>query len=100
MTMFNQDFSMFAGESRTVSFDVLDANDAMMDLTGATLTWRVSKLGVIIIERVADVTGVGKAQVRIEVADNIQQGTYVHELELAKAADKETVCHGSITVLA
>lgn len=102
MTMYNQDFSMFAGQSRTIEFNVLDAAGVAMNLTGATLTWKVTKAGAPFLERVADVTNVtgGECKVRIEVADAIAKGTYEHQLILAKGADKETIAYGTITVIA
>lgn len=106
-----QDFELVSGNDKTLNFTVLDQTDAIVDLTGATIAWSLSKTAkskTRIIEYVSPTNVVitdataGKFSVSILDSDTeaLKGGFYYHEARVTSAAGlKTTVAIGKVEVL-
>lgn len=104
-----QDFSMFTGDSKTLVIEVLDEDDAVVDITGWTFKWRLSRSvrsaalvsktsasGITITNSPA-----GLLEVEIDPADTdaLRAGLYYHEVEgIDQDSEISTVIAGAATL--
>ncbi len=114
MTVFRlvpQDFQMVSGNDKTLNFTVLDENDLVVDLTGATIVWALadsekSKSRIITYTSPVNVTITtpleGKFSVSIQSADTepLKPKDYYHEARVTSSGgDVTTVAIGTVEVL-
>jgi hypothetical protein len=109
MAMFDQDFEMFQGDTKQLVVSVVDGDGLAVDLSGATITWKLfkSKSG-----NVADVTKTigngltvtnataGEFTVDLAEADTVNLiGTYFHEAKVQDIRGYKTVVMvGKVTI--
>ncbi len=101
----NQDFTMFQGDVATIEFTVKDEAGVVINITGADITWALSrKLKVPFLVTKSVGSGVtivngpaGRADVALVLADtNALEGDFEHEL----VVNGQTVSSGVITIKA
>ncbi len=99
----NQDFTMFQGDVATVEFTVRDAAGAVVNITGAAITWAFAKklkVPLLVTKSVGSgVTIVDAPNGRVDVAlvlgdTNTLDGAFEHEL----VVNGQTVSSGVMTV--
>jgi hypothetical protein len=102
-----QNFTMYAEQDKTVSFDVLDENGLPIEAdTIAGARWRVTPepdRDLVVLEKLLG-SGITKADGIITVViadtDTLPAGTYYHELAIkTTAGDRFPVSRGLVTVL-
>lgn len=96
---------LYQGETKRLSFIIEDLEGAPQDLTGATVTWRLSKSFALttVLEKSASIISAVGGEVRVELlsADTqLPPGGYVHELRVALGDTTITVFQGQLLVLA
>lgn len=104
MTVRAQDFTMFEEETRTLDVSAYDEDDALIDFSGATITWRVKDGNTTILTKTVGsgitVTGTGTFSIALDSADTLGlSGDYQHEC-VAVLADttRDTLFTGTLTV--
>lgn len=114
MTVTDQDFSMYAGDSRTLTIAVVDGDGAAVNLTGASIEWglwsdadattllisKSTSSGITILTQSGDT--LGKFRVTLAPADTSGlQGDYRHEAEVTDGAGNiSTTTTGKATISA
>lgn len=109
MTQTAQNFTMWAGDTKTLSISVQNSAGNAQDITGATFNWALkiatgnrrtlltksSSDGITITNATA-----GTLTVAIVTADTRSlKGTYTHELEMTDSAGNiSTVLTGTVTI--
>lgn len=112
MTVTDQDFTMYAGDSRTLTIAVVDGDGAAVDLTGATIEWglwsetdpatllisKSTSSGIAILTQSGDT--LGKCRVTLSPANtSALQGDYRHEAEVTDGAGNiSTTTTGKATI--
>lgn len=106
-----QDFELVSGNDKNLNFTLLDQDDAVVDITGATIAWSLSrsnknKTPLVDLLSPADITITnatgGKFQVKIKDTDTegFKGGEYYHEARITSAAGlKTTVAIGTVSLL-
>ena len=106
-----QDFELVSGNDKNLNFSVLDQDDVVVDLTGATIAWSMSRTNkskseLITLLSPADITITdpvnGKFTVTIKDTDSeaLQGGDYYHEARVTSTAGlKTTVAYGTVELL-
>lgn len=116
MTAPNQDFEMWAGDSKKLLITVYEPDGSTMDLTGATVVWALqgqddeaplvtkstTEVGEIIMTGAAN----GIVEVRLVPADTETLGgssfhevkRYFHELEITASGTVSTVTAGTVQI--
>lgn len=103
----SNDFTMFAGDSRTIKVTVRNEQGDVVNITGATLKWqaartladaavisKASDAGIVLTEPAA-----GVFTVTLNAADtDALEGLYYHEAEMVLAGNPSTVLTGSMVV--
>ena len=98
---------MFAGDSKVLVVTVRDGAGAVVNITGATLTWeaaRSTEETTVISKESGDGISItnptgGVFEVTLDEADTDDlQGLYYHEAELTQAGDTFTVLTGSLVI--
>lgn len=110
------DFSIHRGDDRTITFTVVDDVDAVVDITGASLAWVLSKqdpnfttpepLGAALVTKsvgsgVTIVDGPsGTGEVALLSADTLARlpGDYYQELQIQLSGKTTTIMFGIIEV--
>ncbi len=105
-----QDFELVSGNDKNLNFTVLNQDDNVVDLTGATIAWSMSRSATNktpLINYVSptnititDATN-GLFSVDIQRADTeaLKGGEYYHECRVQSAAgNKITVAYGVVTL--
>lgn len=110
MTATNQDFTIFRGDTKTLTYTIKDANDAIVDLTGGTAKWEAARSVNSATKDIQKSTSSGIAimaptsgilVVTIDPADTASLGVggYYHELEFTDASGRvSTVATGRMTL--
>ena len=109
MTSINQDFTMYAGDSKTLTVTVTDGAGAAKNITSATITWKMLeeqggtvKLTKTVGSGIALTTpSSGIFTVTIAAADTsaFLAGQYYHEAEVTDSGSLvSTVLTGTITL--
>lgn len=91
-----QDFQLVAGDDKLLQVTVLDENDAVVDLSGATISWAMSKRADSKVPLVSKATGSGVVAaapttgvfvVTVLAADTVglASGKYHHEAQVVSA---------------
>lgn len=108
-----QDFSMHSGDNRDLQVTIKDAAGAVVNITGAALTWALSKgngsdgpRGTALVTKtvgsgITIVDGAnGRADIVLVPADTeALAGDYYHELQLVAGGSSSTVLYGTVTIL-
>ena len=100
---------MFSGDSKTLQVTVRDENAAVVDLSGATIQWKLAKTAGSDNPQVSKSTtsGItvtdaanGVFQVSVDATDTADlSGTYYHEAEVIDASsNKTTVMAGYVDI--
>jgi hypothetical protein len=107
--LIDQDFDMFAGESKTIQVTVTDTTGGFKDITSATINWALQKITTIIVEKttpteivIVDGPG-GLFNVTLLPADTegLGPGLYQHQAEVTDSTGvTEVVFSGTITLYA
>lgn len=110
MTATNQNFSMYTGDSKTIQVNVTDANNNVIDLTGATVKWVLQQFPTSTTYQIEkDVVNGGIAlinasggifQINLSANDTktLQQGTYFHQAKVIDIlGNASTVFTGNVT---
>lgn len=104
------DFTMFSGEHRVLEIAIVDADGDAVDLTGATVEWRLARSarGTPVISKTTvdsggvEITGAeaGLAEVTLVGADTeALEGDYYHEARVVDSGDRPaTVLYGTATI--
>ena len=106
------DFSMFAGDSKAITVTVKDSLGAIVDLTGASITWEMSQYAQGTFSRTALLTktlaggGItcpapttGVFNVILDAVDTASLvGYFYQEAEVTVSGDKYTVLAGHISI--
>ena len=108
-----QDFSMHSGDDRVLEVSITDSANAALNITGATVTWALSRAvadkvepkGAAIVTKTVG-SGItltnpsgGVLQVAIAETDTDDlAGTYYHEMQLVLSGDTSTVMYGTVTI--
>ncbi len=100
MSYTNSKVSFFAGETVSLGFTITDSDGAAINLTGATLTFYLARLGtqdtVLTKTTGSGITVVSAADGTCTVAltssntDNLE-GLYIYQLRLVDSSNAETV---------
>lgn len=100
-------FSMYAGDTKVLAFDVKDPDGAVVDLAGFAITWVLTRsVGRRVLVRktlgagilVTDETG-GLFEVTLDSADTEDLvGVFYYEAEIALLTEVGTVASGHITI--
>jgi hypothetical protein len=109
MTTINQDFSMYAGDSKNIVITVTDDNGSPMNLLNATVKWalkkRVKSTENMIYKTTTDGITITDAQnglIKISllpINTSSLSGMYYHECEVTdQSGNVSTVTTGYITV--
>jgi hypothetical protein len=111
MTETNQNFDIYQGDSKQVTFTVRDENGAALALAGYTATWVLYKdrdkaATAVLSKTIGDGLAVptpsnGKVILTLAPAatETLATGKYSHELEVVSGAgDVSTVTTGDVTV--
>jgi len=115
MTSEDQNFELYAGESKVLTVTVKDAAGALIDLTGSTIEWIVKRAeddaAGLITKTTVPITGgitlsnqttnKGEFTITLLPADTLSLGgaSYYHEAEVTDAATNvSTVTRGVVTV--
>ena len=91
MTKQNQDFLMWSGDDKVITVTVYDNDDDVVDVTGATITWRLSQnieSEALITKTVGDGIAISGHTfiLTLEPADTTSlSGRYYHEAEITDA---------------
>lgn len=102
-----QNLSFFAGDPKRINVTVRDENSALLDLTGATLSWKVQPAGrtatlltkamPIEADQVANKGRCGATLIPLDTSG--LGGSYYHELLLTPAAGTaDTIMYGNLTI--
>ena len=106
-----QDFELFSGNDKVLRVTVRDENGGIVDLTGATIRWILSrKQGSTPLIDYTSPTNItlasdpatGKFDIEISDTDSepLRKGTFYHECLVTSAAGlKTTVMYGFVEVL-
>lgn len=99
-----RDISIYQGESKTISFTIRDKAGAAQDITGMTITWRLSKAyaPTLMLEKPGVIQDgpAGTVDVSVTAEDMADLlGEYVHELRVVLDANVTTVFQGDVKVL-
>jgi hypothetical protein len=109
MTAMDQDFAMQSGDSKVLSFTVLDENDVAVDITGNTIKWRLAKSSrsSVLLAKATGGSGIsitdavnGVFQVTLDPTDTDNfAGQYYHEAELTDLfSNISTISTGTATI--
>lgn len=113
MARINQDFDLFAGEDRVISFKIEDQNGYEIDLDGASAIWVLARSSgnfIKVAEKTTTNGGIyiedNKFNVVLNNSDtNLLQGEYNYELRMTDSENKQSVVavgtvqiHKSITL--
>jgi len=106
----NQPFSLFAGDDREITITVKDADEALVDLTGAAIVWRLLLSGrqITIVEKSVghgiaisnQTTHQGQCVVSLQSADTlyVDPAVLYHEADVTLGGLKSTVVFGKVTL--
>lgn len=106
-----QDFELVSGNDKTLNFSLLDQDDEIVDITGATIIWSLaktakSKTRIITYTSPTNVTiddaAGGLFSVDIQAADTepLQAGEYYHEARITSSGGKKfTAAYGTVELL-
>ena len=103
----NQDFRIHAGDSKLISVTVRDEDDALQDLTGATIAWQMAKTprGPAEISKSTGGSGItlggtGIFNVSLDPSDTVGfSGLYYHEAQVTDVTSNvTTVTTGTVYV--
>jgi uncharacterized membrane protein len=104
------DFTMYAGDSKTLAVTVRDADNVVVDLSGYTITWALSASvydaeplvsktigsGITVVDAAA-----GRFNVTIDPDDTADlRGAYYFEAEIVLSGSVTTVLTGTATIVA
>lgn len=100
-----QNFRMFAGDAKTLIFNVVDENNATVDISNHTVRWRVANdvAGTLLLSKsttASQITTTGSTAGEFRVTlgstdSNTLEGVYYHEAELeSPTANRFTVVFG------
>ena len=108
-----QDFSMHSGDDRVLQVTVRNPANAVVNISGATITWALSKKSASSVEpkgsaivtkttssgiSITDAAN-GRCDVTLAEADTASlAGTYYHELQIVLSGDTSTVMYGTVTI--
>lgn len=110
-----QDFEMFAGDTKKINLTVRYDNGTVVDLSGGVIRWVLkrnvnSTQPVTLKTSLSDAPGIvmtdpvnGKCQITLAAADtkNLTPGEYYHEAEVTDFQDNvSTVFTGTVTIQA
>lgn len=110
MTILNQDFKMYAGDSKLVTVTVTDENDTSLDITGVNIEWVVKRNVRSTIKNVykssqaggITITNplIGEFQIKLDPADTVAlSGIFYHEAELTDVQGSvSTLFTGNLTI--
>ena len=113
MARISQDFDLFAGEDRVISFKIEDQNGYEIDLNGASAIWVLARSSgnfIKVAEKTTENSGIfiedNKFNVILNNNDtNLLQGEYNYELRMINSEAKQSVVatgavqiHKSITL--
>lgn len=102
-----QDFDIYAGNTATITFTVVDGDGAAKDIGGATILWRAARDGIrkrVVLRKTGSVSGDGSGgvfTVALAATDtaNLKAGKYYHEAKVTDASSNvATVTTGTMTV--
>lgn len=99
-----QNFEMYSGNTKPVAFDVVDQNDATVDVTGATGEFAVAKTskGPALFTKSGSIPGspINRVEFTIAPADtDALAGTYYYEVKLTDLAGRvSTIAFGSLNI--
>lgn len=105
MSMLNQNFSMFAGDTKNLNFTITLTGT----IVGSTVVWGLIKDGVVVLQKSTangggiTITGAGAFTVLLSPNDtvNLAPGTYSHEAESTDGSGNvATLAAGECTLLA
>ena len=99
MARINQDFDLFAGEDRVISFKIEDQNGYEIDLDGATAIWVLARSSgnfIKINEKTTQNGGIFIEDNKFNVVLNnndtrLLQGEYNYELRMINSEGKQSV---------
>jgi len=108
-----QDFSMHSGDNRSLSVTITDQSQAVLDVSGAAITWALSRAvtdkvepkGVAIVSKTVG-SGItitdgsnGLVEVTIAEADTASlAGTYYHEMQMVLSGNTSTIMYGTVII--
>jgi hypothetical protein len=110
MTRENQDFAMWSGDTKNVRITVYDENDAVFNISGCTIRWRLMRSKMASASLVTKATGSGIVitdgpnglfTVTLAPTDtaSLNHGRYYHEAEVVDGSGNvATVTVGEITI--
>ena len=103
-----QTVEIFAGDSHTLAFSVVDAAGTAIDLTGATIKWKMARSGVIPAEIIKSIgSGItvtnaagGQFTVDLTTTDTAPLlGLYYFQaLVIDSAGNQSVIAHGDLTL--
>lgn len=99
-----QNFEMFSGNTKPVKFDVIDHNDAIVDLTGATGSLAIAKRPDVeaTITKAGSVPGapINRIEFLLDPADTEPLvGTFYYECKVTDASGRvSTIAFGNIYI--
>lgn len=106
-----QDFELVSGNDKDLLFTTLDENDNVVDLTGATIVWALSRAAknksrLVTYTSPTNLTitdaAAGLFTVKLQSADTegLKADDYYHEVRLTSAAGrKTTLAIGTVKIL-
>ena|SRR5437868_5961633 len=111
MSARRQNFSLHAGDYRDITVTVLDAGGSPVDLTSATIAWKLttalhaspallSKAVASGITIPVQTTNIGEFVIALASADtsSLAPGVYYHEADVTIGSKKSTVIYGNVTI--
>lgn len=97
---------MVQGESKLLSYDVVDEDGTAVNVTGAECTWELSRYQgevAILTKTTADDITVSGTTIEVELAATDTEdldGLYYHELTIVDTASNTSKTHGTLLVSA
>ena len=108
MGITGQDFQMWQGEDEVIEVPITDG-ESPVNLTGATVTWKLSQSGVTVLTKTTsdDITiGAGDAvgdlvtiAVRKANTATLSPGYYTHECRVVSGGDEQVVFTGTMRLI-
>jgi hypothetical protein len=101
------DFTMFSGDSKVLQTSLTDDTNAVVDITGAEITWQLSRKvtsPAILTKTVGSGITItnpanGQFEVAIDPVDTADlKGDYYHEIEMVLNGVVSTVLTGTVTI--
>lgn len=86
-----EEFTMIAGNSKEIVFNVYNSASSLVDLSGATITWFLSRIGdsnaIVTKSGVFSGSPIGQFTVNLTPSDTVTlQGKYVHQYRLVDSS--------------